>query len=87
MKQPGRQPPISLKGVVPSLYITCVQCDQGVEGFDTFGGAERPLELWHRSQPIQGEGFLEPFLKAVQCRCIHQRQAAFEVLQRGFRVQ
>ncbi len=44
------------------------------------------FELWHEPQPMQGEGFFEPFLEAVQCRCIPQRQGGFEGLQCGFGV-
>ena len=83
-KQRAAGRPVSLIGVIPSFHITGALCDHGVEGFDAVGGAKGLLELRHQSQAMEGEGFFEPFLQAVEGRCIHQGQGGFEGRQRGF---
>ena len=55
---------------------------QGVHGLEHVGGLERPADQGEDSQPVEGEGLLEPLIETGRRGLVHPR----ELLAQGLEV-
>ena len=80
--QQGRSDPsLSLIAVFPIGHATRETSDLGVDGFKTVGGFQTDAQLREEAEPMEGECFLQSFIKAANGRFIDEPQFVSNALQ------
>ena len=67
LQERSGEPSVLLARGLPVVHASAALLGQGVHGLEHVGGLERPADQGEDSQPVEGEGLLEPLIE-TGCR-------------------